>query len=54
MANSKDNISELVNFAARNGGNNDDGRISKAYKFQEVKKFLRRMKGSFHGKVRKS
>jgi len=40
MTDSKENISELVNFAARNGGNNNDGRISKAYKFQEVSKVL--------------
>jgi hypothetical protein len=28
MSKNKQNIDDLVNFAARNGGNNNDGRIS--------------------------
>ena len=41
MSKNKQKIDDLVNFAARNGGNNNDGRISKVYKFQEVDSFLK-------------
>ena len=41
MSKNKQKIDDLVDFAARNGGNNNDGRISKAYKFQEVETFLK-------------
>ena len=43
----KSKVDDLINFAARNGGNNNDGRISRAYNFKSIDNFLNFKERSF-------